>query len=150
MSASALAPNAANCTPLFGAPKPVYRISTDDMLDMKLPLKSLTREDIQNAYVQKMQGNQTAFNQKVVAPKQTGIDIDSLLDKKFIFKTQNTQAIHRITTNDLLDMQFPLKSLSKQDIQNAYIHKMKGKTITLKKSENAPKQQGIDIDSLLD
>lgn len=47
-------------------------------------------------------------------------------------------------------MQFPLKSLTTEEIQNAYITKMNGKSHNFDFQKQAPKKQGIDIDSLLD
>jgi len=49
---------------------------------MQFPLKSLTTEGIQNAYISKMQGKSHHFDYSKQAPKKPGIDIDSLLDQK--------------------------------------------------------------------
>ena len=68
-------------TPLFGNAQPSQRVTTDDLLDMQFPLKSLTYERIQEAYALKMKGRQTTFQPAPVVHKQTGIDIDSLLDQ---------------------------------------------------------------------
>ena len=47
-------------------------------------------------------------------------------------------------------MDFPLKSLTHDRIQQAYALKMKGKQMNFQAAPMVPKQKGIDIDSLLD
>lgn len=57
-----------------------------------------------------MQGKTLASNQKIFAPKQRGIDIDSLLDAKY------PKPSFGISTDDMLDMKYPLKSLTTHEM----------------------------------
>lgn len=134
-----------NQTPLFGAPQPVHRVTTDDLLDMHFPLKSLTNEGIQKSYQQKMQGKTLASNQKIFAPKQRGIDIDSLLDAKY------PRPSFGISTDDMLDMKYSLKSLTTHEMyQKVYAQKMQMKTMGKNQRHTPAIKAGIDMDSLLD
>jgi len=57
-----------------------------------------------------MQGKTMVYNQKICAPKQKGIDIDSLLDARYPRPTMS------ISTDDMLDIKLPLKSLTTHEM----------------------------------